>query len=112
MDASPFLVRESLLVFKEGGQSNTKVKQNNNNKISLFLIADFPLVNCDISLIRNLPKAQSKQTVVKLEDSKREEKKKSEGLLPRLGLIIIRVAAGLVDTLRGVGFAVLQDKTT
>ncbi len=46
------------------------------------------LFNCDISLSRDLPKAQSKQTVVKLEDSKRE-KKKSEGFSPRLGLIII-----------------------
>ncbi len=38
-----FLVRKSLLVFREGGQSNTKVKQNNNTKY-LFLKADFPLV--------------------------------------------------------------------
>ncbi len=62
-------------------------------------------INCDISLIRDLLKAQSKQTVVKLEDSKREEKMKSKGLLPRLGLIILRVAAwwrGLVDMLRGL----------
>ncbi len=53
------------------------------------------LFNCDSSLIHDLPQAQSKQTVVKLEESNRDKRKQgreSEGLLPRLGLII-RVAA-------------------
>ncbi len=55
------------------------------------------------------PQAKSKPTVavVKLEDSSRDkikEERKSEGLLPRLGLILM-VAAWwrcLVDTLRGL----------
>ncbi len=63
------------------------------------------------------PLAKSKQTVVKLEDSsrdKREEERKSEGLFPRLGLII-RVAVWwrcFVDTLRGLVLLFYRIKQT
>ncbi len=63
------------------------------------------------------PQAQSKQTVVKLEDSsrdKREEGRTSEVLFPRLGLII-RVAAWwccLVNTLRGLVLLFYRIKKT
>ncbi len=63
------------------------------------------------------PLAKSKQTVVKLEyisRDKREEERKVEGLLPRLGLII-RVKAWwrcLVDTLRGLVLLFYRIKQT